>query len=276
MISKVKKYDGKPPNSIMISGMFLYILIFPLLMATFFALTQGDIKNFFFNLLSYVIYFVGIKLAKRGFKQEKEYKEKVLTFAPKIKYKFISSIVLGVGTFFASLFCVNNSLITSIVLAIATSFGFVFYYGLDPTKDKVDGEFRKILVDTIKIIDEVKRKLSKLEEIKYSVEDENIRQNINLIIEEIRVLVEKVEDNPKLLSKVRKFFKVYLSRVVEISEEYSKLINNTEEMKDRYKWLLEDLRNTIAEQKRMIEKKDLTGLEVQIEALSKQLREEGG
>ncbi len=275
MNSKVKRYKGKAPNSILWSGMFLYILIFPLLMATFFALVRGDVKKFFFNLISYSIYFIGIKLAKKGFEQEREYKEKKLTFAPKIKYKFLASIVIGVGTFTASFFCVNNSLIASIVLSIATSVGFIFYYGFDPSVDKVNGELHKILEDTIKIIDEVKRKLSKLEEIKYSVEDENIRQNINIIIEEIKVLVQKVEDNPKLLSKVRKFFKVYLSRVVEISEEYSQLINTTQEVKDKYRWLLEDLQNTIIEQKKILETKDLIGLEVQIEALSKQLKEEG-
>ncbi len=275
MNSKVKKYKGKAPNSILWSGMFLYILIFPLLMATFFALVRGDVKKFFFNLISYSIYFIGIKLAKKGFEQEREYKEKKLTFAPKIKYKLFASIVIGSGTFTASFFCVNNSLIASIVLSIATSVGFIFYYGFDPSVDKVNGELHKILEDTIKIIDEVKRKLSKLEEIKYSVEDENIRQNINIIIEEIKVLVQKVEDNPKLLSKVRKFFKVYLSRVVEISEEYSQLINTTQEMKDKYRWLLEDLQNTIIEQKKILETKDLIGLEVQIEALSKQLKEEG-
>ena len=133
----------------------------------------------------------------------------------------------------------------------------------------------KILQDAIKVIDDVKVKLSELEKINYSFYDKNIQANINTIIEEIRVLVERVEDNPKLLSKVRKFFKVYLARVVEITKDFSETTDITEDIKDRYKWLLEDLKNTITEQKSMIEKKDLTGLEIQIEALSKQLKEEG-
>ena len=40
-------------------------------MATFFSLATGDVKKFTLNLIAYVIYFFGIKIAKKGFEEEK-------------------------------------------------------------------------------------------------------------------------------------------------------------------------------------------------------------
>jgi len=274
-----KRYDGDIPTiNVTLRGMMLYILIFPLLVATFFSLASGDVKKFVFNLVAYVIYFVGIKVAKKGFEEEKKYNSSKLALAPKKKYKMMAAFILGGGTFLASMFCVENSLISSIMLSVATGVGFIFYYGLDPSDDKVDTTLSKVVQDAIEVIDEVKIKLNELEKINYSFYNKDIQESFNIIIDEVRDLVEKVEDDPKVLSKVRKFFKVYLTRVVDISSEFSKYKNVDKVNKDieeRFVWLLKELKDTIIEQKKLLEKKDLTGLDIQIEALTKQLKNEG-
>ena len=59
-----RKYDGQIPTiNVTLKGMMLYFLIFPLLVATFFSLATGDVKKFTLNLIAYVIYFFGIKIA---------------------------------------------------------------------------------------------------------------------------------------------------------------------------------------------------------------------
>jgi len=274
-----KRYDGEVPSiNVNLRGMMLYILIFPLLVATFFSLASGDVKKFVFNLSAYVIYFIGIKVAKKGFEEEKKYNSSKLALAPKKKYKMMAALILGGGTFLASMFCVENSLISSVMLAVATSVGFIFYYGLDPSDDKVDTTLSKVVQDAIEVIDEVKLKLNELEKINYSFYNKEIKESFNIIIQELKELVKKVEDDPKILSKVRKFFKVYLTRVVEISSEFSKYKKEgktDKEIEERFSWLLKELKDTITEQKRLLEKKDLTGLDIQIEALTKQLKDEG-
>jgi len=269
-----KRYDGELPTiNVTLRGMMLYFLIFPLLIATFFSLASGDVKKFVFNVVAYIVYFVGIKIAKKGFEEENKYNSSKLALAPKKKYKMMAAFILGGGTFIASMFCVNNGLLSSIMLALATLVGFIFYYGLDPSEDKIDGTLSKIAQDAIEVIDEVKDKLKELKSFRYI--DKNIQENFNTIIKEIDDIVKKVEDDPKILTKVRKFFKIYLTRLVEISGEFSKYKNVDPKVEDRFKWLLEELKNTITEQKKLLEKKDLSGLDIQIEALTKQLKEEG-
>jgi len=271
-----KRYDGEIPTiNVTLRGMMLYILIFPLLVATFFSLASGDVKKFIFNLIAYIIYFFGIKIAKRGFEEEKKYNSSKLSLAPKRKYKMLASIIIGSATFFSSLFCVENSLITSIVLALSSTVGFIFYYGLDPSVDKIDTTLSKVVQDAIEVIDEVKNRLNELEKINNKLYSKEIKESFNIIIDEVEELVKKVESDPKVLTKVRKFFKIYLSRVVEITGEFSKYKNIDKNIEDRFIWLLKELKDTIIEQKNMLEKKDLIGLDIQIETLTKQLKNEG-
>jgi len=271
-----KRYDGEVPSiNVNLRGMMLYILIFPLLVATFFSLASGDVKKFVFNLSAYVIYFIGIKVAKKGFEEEKKYHSSKLALAPKKKYKMMAAFILGGGSFVASMFCVENSFVTSIMLAVATSVGFIFYYGLDPSEDKVDTTLSKVVQDAMEVIEEVKNRLKELEKINYKIYNKEIQESFNIIIDEVEELVKKVEDDPKILTKVRKFFKIYLARVVEISSEFSKYKTVDQEIEDRFVWLLKELKDTITEQKRLLEKKDLSGLDIQIEALTKQLKDEG-
>jgi len=276
MIAKAKRYKGDSQNSsVTISGMFLYFLIFPFLLATFFSLISGDVREFILNLVAYLILFSGVKVAKKGFLNEKKYNSSKLSLAPKHRYKLLGSLILGVGAGFASYFCVGNSFFVTMMLSLATTIGFIFYYGLDPLKDKVDSSLEGIARDTVEVIEEVKEKLSELEKINYNSFNKNIKDNLNIIITEIEELVHKVEDEPKLLSKVRKFFKVYLKRVVEITENFSKYGIETDEIEKNYEMMLKELKNTIVEQKNLLKTKDLTGLDIQIEALTKQLKTEG-
>jgi len=274
-MSIVKKYTPIAQTNFQISGMLLYILIFPLLIATFFALLSLNISSFIANLTAYAIYFIGIKVAKQGFLNEKKYKSSNLTLAPKKKLKLYGALILGSGSFTASLFCIGESLISSIVLTLATVVGFILYYGLDPYIDKINGEKSKVITDAIEVINEVKQKLNELEKINYSFYHNDIKKSLIIIISDIKEIVLKIEDDPDLLQKARKLFKVYLTRVTDISKELSLEKNLDKTIENRYLELLNELKISIVKQKELIVQKDLTGLDIQIEALQKQIKQEG-
>lgn len=274
-MSLVKKYDGISKSSFQISGMLLYILIFPLLIATFFALIALNIGSFIANLTAYAVYFLGIKVAKQGFVNERKYKESNLTLAPKTPLKLYGAVILGAGSFVASLFCIGESLLSSIILSMATIVGFILYYGSDPRLDKIDGEKSKVITDAIEVIDEVKQRLNELEKINYSFYNNDIKKSLIIIISDIKEIVSKIENDPKLLQKARKLFKVYLTRVTNISKELSLEEDIDESIENRYLGLLEELKSSIVKQKELIVKNDLTGLDIQIEALQKQIKQEG-
>ena len=275
-MSLVKKYDGTISKAdFQISGMLLYILIFPLLIATFFALISLNIGSFIANLTAYIIYFIGIKVAKQGFLNEKKYKASNLTLAPKTKLKLYGALILGLGSFIASLFCIGESLFSSILLSLATVVGFILYYGLDPFVDKIDGEKSYVITDAIEVINEVKQKLNELEKINYSFYNNDIKKSLIIIISDIKDIVSKIEDDPDLLQKARKLFKVYLTRVTDITKELSLEQNLDEAIENRYLGLLNELKVSIVHQKELIVENDLTALDIQIEALQKQIKQEG-
>ncbi|MCH9812795.1 MAG: 5-bromo-4-chloroindolyl phosphate hydrolysis family protein [Epsilonproteobacteria bacterium] len=263
----------------MIKGILLYIFPFPLLLALFSALLHGDIRGILVNGMAYALFLLGATVARRGFLMEKEYKESILAKAPKIKYKTIASAIITIAVFFTSFFATANDLFLSIVLAVVAFIGFYLYYGLDPREDKV-GELNigVSAEEVIEITSVAKARIENIQKLKKSIGDLEISQQLERIIKETEQVIVSVESNPNDLSRARKFFNVYLHRTEKITQEYANNLKNENidsTMKSNYLHLLETVESTIHEQKARLNEDDITRLDVQIEALTKQLKNEG-
>lgn len=280
-MAKAKKYTPKSnaKNPFFIKGILLYILPLPLLLTLFFALLNGDFQGILVNGAAYALFLLGASVARRGFLLEKEYKESILAKAPKIKYKSIASLIITAAVFFTSFFATANELFLSILLALVSFIGFYLYYGLDPRVDKV-GELNigVSAEEVIEITGVAKERIANIKKLGRTIADPDVSLQLESIIKETEQVIRSVEENPNDLSRARKFFNVYLHRTEKITEEYAnnlKLKNIDAKMKTNYLHLLEIVESTIHEQKARLNEDDITRLDVQIEALTKQLKNEG-
>ncbi len=268
--------DRKP---FFIRGLLLYVLAFPLILALFFALLGGKTGAILTLAVSTALYLLGATIARRGFLIEREYNRSILAKAPKLKYKTVSAIVLAFATFYTSLFAAGNSLLLSLLLAIFFLIGFYLYYGFDPTEDKV-GELGIGVTaeEAIEITSRARKSLQKLKKIRPRLHDPEVAQMIDAVVRETEEVIEAVERDPNDLSKARKFFNVYLHRTEQISAEYLKNLdkaNIDEILRENFKKLLASVTETIHEQKAKLDEDDMTRLDIQIEALNRQLKNEG-
>ena len=269
--------EGKKP--FFIKGILLYALALPLIIALFFALLGGHTASILSLGIATALYLLGATVARRGFLIEKEYRQSVLAKAPKHKYKTVSAVILAFATFYTSLFTAGNSLILSIILAIFFLIGFYLYYGFDPTEDKV-GELGIGVTaeEVIEITGRARKSLSQLKSIKRRVKDPEVESMIDSVVKETEDVIKAIEKDPNDLSKARKFFNVYLHRTEQISNEYLKNLENEnidEGLRQNFKELLRSVTETIHEQKAKLDEDDVTRLDIQIEALTKQLKNEG-
>ncbi len=280
-MAKAKRYnpeeDGSKP--FFIKGVMLYILALPLIIALFFALLKGTSGSILTLGIATVLYLLGATIARRGFLIERSYNKSLLAKAPKQKYKTISAIVLAFATFYTSFFTTNNGLILSIVLGIVLMIGFYLYYGFDPVKDKV-GELGIGVTaeEVIEITNRAKKSVEKLKKVRQRIKDPEVQNMIDSVTKETEDVIEAIEKDPNDLSRARKFFNVYLHRTEQISQEYLKNLehdNIDETLKENFKGLLTSVTQTIAEQKVRLNEDDITRLDIQIEALNKQLKSEG-
>lgn len=262
-----------------LKGILLYLLPLPILWTLFFALLNGDFTGIIVNGISYALFLLGATLARRGFAIEITYKKSVLTKAPKIKYKSIASVIIAIATLFTSYFATANGLFLSILLGLVAFVGFYLYYGLDPRVDKVgELDIGVNAEDVIEITSKAKERIENITKLKRQISDIEVNSKLDAIIKETQNVIHTVEENPNDLSRARKFFNVYLHRTEKITAEYANNVKNGNidtKMKSNYLHLLETVEETIEQQKERLNEDDITRLDVQIEALTKQLKNEG-
>ncbi len=280
-MAKAKKYipNTETNRPFFIKGILLYILPLPILLTLFLALLSGNFIAIVTNGVAYGLFLLGASVARRGFYIEKEYKNSTLAKAPKIKYKGISAIILALALVFTSYFCTQNGLFLSTLLGLISFIGFYLYYGLDPREDKVgDLNLGVNAEDVIEITSKAKLRIKNIKKLKLAISDPQISSKLDNIIKETDGVIKTVEQNPNDLSRARKFFNVYLHRSEKITAEYANNLKNSNidaKMKENYLHLLETVEKTIHEQKERLNEDDITRLDVQIEALTKQLKNEG-
>ncbi len=280
-MTKTKKYipNSETNRPFFIKGILLYILPLPILLTLFFSLLSGDFIAIVTNGVAYGLFLLGASVARKGFLIEREYKDSTLAKAPKIKYKSISAVILALALLFTSYFCTSNGLFLSILLGAVSFIGFYLYYGLDPRVDKIgDLDIGVNARDVIEITSKAKSRIKNIKKLKSAISDPQISSQLESIIKETEGVIKTVEQNPNDLRRARKFFNVYLHRTEVITSEYADNFKNNNidaKMRENYLHLLKSVEKTIHEQKERLNEDDITRLDVQIEALTKQLKNEG-
>lgn len=280
-MAKAKRYtpDSSNDKKLFIKGILLYVLPIPILWTLFFALLNGDFSGIVANGIGFSLFLLAATLARRGFMIENKYKKSTLAKAPKIKYKSIASVVLAGATLFTSLFATANGLFLSILLGLVAFIGFYLYYGLDPRVDKV-GELNIGVnaEEVIKITNQARDRVKNIKRLEHRISDTEVSGYLNSIVKETEGIIDSVEEDPNDLSRARKFFNVYLHRTEKITEEFEDNLKNgniDEKMRKNYLHLLETVEETIHKQKERLNEDDITRLDVQIESLTKQIKNEG-
>ncbi len=278
-MQNTKRYNPSTKKPILLKGFLLYFLIFPLIITLFFALLKAKAITILYTAISLFIFLSANFIAKKGFLAQKEYEKSTIAKAPKYPYKLIASIMLSFGVLFSSYFLNANQLLFSIILAISTFVGFYLYYGFDVRVDKVQNSSSEVGVDeVIDITNEAKSKVEDIENLLKSIKQKEIQDRLNIIIKETKDMIDIVQNDPSTLKRARKFFNIYLNRTQKITTEYVKNLNYNNidhKIEQNYINLLNTLEISLKKQKERLNQKDLTMLDVQIEVLTKQLKQEG-
>ncbi len=260
-------------------GILLYLLPAPVLITAIVSFLRGDVSAIITNSIAFALFLLAATLARRGFLQEKLYHDSTLIKAPKLPYKTVSALFLSIATFYTSYFATDNTFILSILLGLASFVGFYLYYGFDPRSDKIgDLPVGVNAEDVIEITQNARARITKLKSLKRELSDFASKEHLQSIIWETEEIITSIEKDPADLSRARKFFKIYLARTENITEEFVENLKNNnidEKMTANYNRLLKSVQETIKEQKEKLNDDDILRLDVQIEALTKQINHEG-
>lgn len=260
-----------------IKGVLLYLLPFPVLIAAIIALVQGSFWKTIILGGAFAGFMIAAIVARHGFRLEKAYIEKKIAKAPGTPYKTVAALILSVTTGVTAFLTANYGLFSSIVMGGATFLGFYLSYGLDPRKDK-SGNF--LGVSTEEVIDALEAaeiKLSALESARDKIRNLDIKQQLRNIINEGRLIIDNIEDDPKDLERARKFLTVHLDGAKRVTETYVKTHSKdatTDTQDTDFLRVLNSIEENFKEQRESLKQNDQFDLDVQIEVVETQIKQD--
>lgn len=214
-------------------------------------------------------------LTSKGVAQETLYDQAAIAKAPKIPYKTLSMLLLGLSVFYLGFVVGGRALMTSLFVGLIGSAGYWLYYGLDPRRDKLpqmDDINPEFVLDTL---NEAKSKLSACQKDADKIEDRRLRGKLDRAIENAHIIIETIEKDPKDIRSARKFLMVFLDGIADVAAKYNEVdpkdIDN--QMKQRLYDLIDDVERRFEEELERLKENNLIDLDISVDTLKIQIKQ---
>ena len=204
-------------------GILLYLFALPLFLSVVIALFQTNIQAFILNGIGFMLFMGVITLAKKGFTQEAEYRTKTLAKAPKVPYKNIAGVLLGITTLYSAYVAGDIPLLKSLFLALIAIAGWFLYYGTDPKADKLKnlGDISAEFV--LETIHEAQGKLDVIRAHMKQIHDTALHRKLSGAVTQAEQILQTIQEDPKDVRVARKFLTVYIDGIAKVTESYTQL-----------------------------------------------------
>lgn len=280
-MAAVTKLDSDTRPKVLWRGLMLYFLALPLLPATFFALTRGDLIQALARAAGFVLIITAATLIRKGIRLDNEARKRRLRRrASTVQYRMIGAGLVSVGTFVVAWLGLSDpySLIQSVLYGAAVLLGCYLYYDFDPARK--DPQIAAVGITTeelVELLDEAEGRLQSIEQSSKRIHNIEFKDRLRRIVKEARTILDTIESDPVDARRARKFLKVYLDGAQQVTEGYARTHTKGEHhaLEDNFRRVLTTIETVIAEQQSKLAENNLSDLDINIEVLQMQLEKEG-
>lgn len=262
-----------------VRGPFLmYVLPLPLAVAAVIDLVGGNAGRLVIDAAMFGLFMLAAALAQKGIRQEAEYQSKRFATRPIFPAKLLAGLVTGAACFLTAFLTTKYGLAAAGGFGAGGLLGFFLYYGFDPMSKKAGLETHGYTIGEIgAAVDEANARIDAIRESRNKIKSPELRERLTRIAALAWNIVDEVEQDPKDLAKVRKFLEVYLDGAQKVTTEYAAAHagDKSEELEERFRKLAVTIESAFEEQLRKLRDDEKLDLDVQMEVLSTQLKEEG-
>jgi hypothetical protein len=270
--TKAKRLRAKKPSWLG-RGRLLYAFLIPLFVSIVLSLVSGHYGDFVKEGIGFLLLLGVASATARGIAQEEAYLLTIITRAPKIPYKTLAMVLLGVTVFYLAFVAGDRPLLSSLFVGVLASVGYVLYYGLDPRADKLPdmGDISPELV--LKTLNEAKAKLAAAEESNARITDKPLHRKIDSAIERAHLILETIQHDPKDLRVARKFLVVFVDGIADVTHKYTEVdeADIDSDMRERLHHLIDDVQTRFDKELARLKANNLFDLDVTIDALKAQI-----
>ncbi|MEE9310029.1 MAG: 5-bromo-4-chloroindolyl phosphate hydrolysis family protein [Cocleimonas sp.] len=278
-MTKATRYDPENPllNTVKtgVKGILLFLMPLPVLIGAVIHLVKGNIFSSITAGALFAGFMIAATVARHGFKLESKFKQKKLAKAPGTPFKSVAAAILSITTGLTAFLLSDYGLLSSILMGGVTMMGFYLAYGFDPRQDKTGNISLGVSADEVfEALEAAEIKIEIIEKARKNITNIEFDQHLKRIISKARGILTLIEEDPKDLTRARKFLKVYLDGTARVTESYAKTHGRdatTEILDSNFQEVLESIETTFDEQHKKLLENDQFDLDVKIEVLKTQL-----
>jgi 5-bromo-4-chloroindolyl phosphate hydrolysis protein len=270
--------SSNPIPRIFRSGLLLFLLPLPLLVATLISLFKGNLGGFTLHTTSYLLFLAGALLNRKGLHNAYEYDHHPVARAPTYPLKALGAAATGAGVALTA-FTIGYGLVLSACFGASALLGCYLIYGVDPRKEKpvLDSLGLDTTEHFLEAIEQADDNITAIEQANREIRNPELTGRLKRISEQGRQILGLIEENPRTLRRARKFLNVYLEGTKRVAQGYARTHkrNPSVELEENFRRVLITIEAVFEEQNQKLLQHDLTDLDVQIEVLATQLQREG-
>ena len=276
LFETLNRYRDRVP---LVGPLLLYWLPLPLLPAVFIALARGNFVNFATALGALVALLASAWAIRRGMKRDVELARLGWSRTPPAPWKLLGATGCGLATAACSFFIIRHSLPAAIAVGLTALVAVLLNYGLDRVFSRRVGD--RLLAsrdrEVAEALQEARRKIESIDAARRQIDNPELKRRIERIARQAMDILTVIADDPTTLRRARRFLKVYLDGTRRVTEGYASIHRDGQQgvLEENFRNVLITIEDTFAEQQRKLQEKDLMDLDVQIEVLTHQLKNEG-
>ena len=263
-----------------VRGWLLKLSAFAFVWPLFLALVRGSGAEAIGLVAGIFLLYVGARSIERGSREEVLSEGRALTQSP-TPWKLLGAVAAGAAAAAISLGS-GDDLGMTLLYGALVACACVFTYGLDPRADRaaLEAAASKAGIkskDVIEALEEAHRKVRGIEDAAQGLHSRELKTRLDRICQRARTILAQLEQDPKNLTRARRFLVTYLDGTRDVVAKYAAQQRDLDEtvLAENFRRVLTTIEQVFAEQEEVLKQDDKLDLEVQIEVLETQLKREG-
>ncbi|MGZ5007298.1 MAG: 5-bromo-4-chloroindolyl phosphate hydrolysis family protein [Methylobacter sp.] len=259
-------------------GMLLYFLPIALIPAVIIALAKGHVLDVLINAAGFAAYMLAGWCLRKGLQAEYVYLRSRIAKPPERPLKTIAAVIAALTTGMIAWLGAGQSLPVALTFGAGAFLGMYLRYGFDPRDEKKIIAAHGYSGDEIRqALEDSSRTIRSIEQANERIGNAELNRRLERICEVADTILAEIAADPRDFRRARKFLNVYLDGVLQVTEGYAKTHRQTHsgELEQNFRNVLDTIETVFQEQRQKLLEEDIFDLDVKIEVLNTQLKQEG-
>lgn len=270
-------FRGRQAQNFRIAARAMYLAPLPLFFAGLGEVMAGDALGMVTELGGFAALMLSAALLNEGLRAEAAYDARSVARPPAVPRKALGAVAtaLGVGLGAAS---GGAGLVGGVIFGAVAGGLQVVAFGLDPMKAKgATGVSSFESERAARALDKAEATVAEILEAAHGIGDRRLEARVERMVAQVRQVFRAVEEDPRDLSRARRFLGVYLVGARDATRKFAGLYAKRQDPQARaeYEALLDDLEGSFRRHRDDLLTDDRTDLDVEIEVLRERLQREG-